>query len=100
MLTPIVCFSCGCSLGDLAPIYHAVRRGRVEARRKAEMQKTARPAGAGGGAAAAGAAAGPAAAAVDPTLSENFMGDVLEALRITHCCRTRLITAMILSEHY
>ena len=42
----------------------------------------------------------PTQAAVDPALLENIMGDVLDALRITKCCRTHMVTAMILSEHY
>ena len=83
MLTPIVCFSCGCSLGDIAPIYHIVRQMRMGPRfAKAPASTT------------------PAQAGVDPTLTENIMGDVLDALRVTKCCRTRLVTAMIFSEHY
>lgn len=81
MLTPVVCFTCGCSLGDIAPLYHAVRRARMAARY-------------GPG------ATSPAQAATDPTLTENVMGDVLEALRVSKCCRTRLVTAMIFSDHY
>jgi DNA-directed RNA polymerase subunit N (RpoN/RPB10) len=83
MLVPIVCFTCGCSLGDIAPIYHAVRRKRMAARFGT-----------------VGAPTAPTQAAVDPTLTENIMGDVLDALRVTKCCRTRLVTAMVFSEHY
>ena len=83
MLVPIVCFTCGCSLGDIAPIYHAVRRKRMAARFGQPGGPTA-----------------PTQAAVDPTLTENIMADVLDALRVTKCCRTRLVTAMIFSEHY
>lgn len=30
----------------------------------------------------------------------NIMKDVLEALNVTNCCRTHLVTAMIFNEHY
>lgn len=83
MLVPVVCFTCGTSLGDLAPIYHHIRRKRMAARYGS-----------------AGATVAPTQAAVDPSLQENIMKDVLEALRVTKCCRTRLVTAMIFSEHY
>jgi len=83
MLAPIVCFTCGLSVGDLAPIYHFIRQKRMAAR-------YGQP----------GAATAPTQAAVDPTLLENIMGDVLDALRLTKCCRTRLVTATIFSEHY
>ena len=83
MLVPIVCFTCGDSLGDIAPIYSAVRKARM-------AEKYGRP----------GGPTAPTQAAVDPTLTENMMKDVLDALRVTKCCRTRLVTAMILSEHY
>lgn len=83
MLTPVVCFTCGLPLGDIAPVYHHIRRKRMAARYGAP-----------------GAPVAPTQAAVDPSLSENTMGDVLEALRVEGCCRTRLVTAMIFSEHY
>lgn len=82
MLIPIVCFTCGSSLGDLAPIYHYIRRRRM-AKRFGELDSLVAP----------------IQAAVDPTLTENMMGDVLEALRITRCCRTRTVTAMIFNDH-
>lgn len=82
MLAPIVCFTCGCSLGDIAPIYNAVRRKRMAARFGTP-----------------GGATMPTRAAVDQTLTENIMGDVLDALRVTKCCRTHLVTTMIYSDH-
>jgi DNA-directed RNA polymerase subunit N (RpoN/RPB10) len=92
MLVPIVCFTCGMSLGDIAPIYQSIRRKRMGRRygHLAELNASQTRAG----------RAAPTQAAVDPSLSENVMGDVLDALRVTKCCRTRLVTAMIFSEHY
>ncbi|GFR88963.1 hypothetical protein ElyMa_002531400 [Elysia marginata] len=83
MLPPIVCFTCGLSISDIAPLYHAVRRKRMAARF-----------------AKVGAPTVPTQAAVDSTLTENIMKDVLDALRVTNCCRTRLVSAMTYSEHY
>jgi DNA-directed RNA polymerase subunit N (RpoN/RPB10) len=83
MLVPIVCLTCGLSLGDIAPIYHYIRRKRMAAR-----------SGEPGGTPVS------TQVAVDPTLLENIMEDVLDALQVTKCCRTRLVTAMVFSEHY
>ena len=47
-----------------------------------------------------GGATAPTQVAVDSSLTENIMGDVLDALRVTKCCRMRLVSAMIFSEHY
>jgi DNA-directed RNA polymerase subunit N (RpoN/RPB10) len=83
MLVPIVCLTCGLSLGDVAFVYNYIRRKRMLARY--------------------GAAGGPVApphAATDPTLQESVMSDVLEALGVTKCCRTRLVTAMRFEDHY
>ena len=107
MLVPIKCFTCGECLGAVAPIYHAVRRKRMLKRFGAPgapitpTHAANAPGAAAPGAAAPGAAApGPIHAAVDSTLSTNGMSDVLDALRVSLCCRTRLVTAMIFSEHY
>lgn len=83
MLTPVRCFTCGSSLGDLAPIYHLIR-----ARRMAERYG------------APGKGVAPTRAASDPTLTGNLMGDVLDALHVEGCCRTRLVTATLLAEVY
>lgn len=83
MLVPIVCFTCGLSLGDISPIYQYIRRKRMAAR-------YGEP----------GSATAPTQVAVDPALLENIMEDVLDALRVTKCCRTRLVTAMLFPEHY
>lgn len=83
MLVPVVCFTCGSSLGDKAPLYHYVRRNRMAARYGKPDGGTA-----------------PVRAAVDPALTENIMGDVLDALQVTKCCRTHLVTAMIFDDHY
>jgi DNA-directed RNA polymerase subunit N (RpoN/RPB10) len=85
MLVPIVCFTCGVSLGDLAPIYNHIRRKRM-------IQRYGDPNN--------GPRTAPTQAAVDPSLQENLMGDVLDALRIQKCCRTHMVTAMLFTEHY
>ena len=80
MLTPVVCFTCGSPIGDVAPLYLEVLRARNAQR-------------APGGAA-------PYNRAIDPGQRENMMEDVLDALRVHKCCRTRLITAMQFCDHY
>jgi DNA-directed RNA polymerase subunit N (RpoN/RPB10) len=93
MLYPVACFTCGASIGDVAVLYQAVRRARMEARYGR-----------------ADGAVAPTRAPLDPSLSENIMGDVLDALGggaaagpnqyLIGCCRTRCATGMDLSEHY
>lgn len=83
MLVPIACFSCGLSLGDIAPIYHYIRRRRMAARYGEPGSEVA-----------------PTQAGIDPSVTENIMGDVLDALGVTKCCRTHLVTAVIFSDHY
>lgn len=81
MLTPIRCQTCGLSLGDIAPIYQWIRRKRVRAY-YAEK------------------GIAPTRTAIDRTLTENIMGDVLDALQVGGCCRTHLVTAMLFTDHY
>lgn len=83
MLVPIVCFTCGLSLGDLAPIYRLARAKRMEARYGTDESRVA-----------------PAQAALDPTQEDNMMVDVLDALRLTKCCRTRMTSAMDFRDYY
>ena len=83
MLVPIRCFTCGLSLGDLAPIYTFIRQKRMVALYGHPDATTA-----------------PTQAAVDPNQTKNIMGDVLEAFGVTKCCRTHLVTAMIFTEYY
>jgi len=82
MLTPMVCFTCGFSLGDIAPVYHFIRQNRMATHLHGKN------------------ASAPTRVAVDPSLTKNIMGDVLDALGVEDCCRTRLVTAMIFSDHY
>jgi DNA-directed RNA polymerase subunit N (RpoN/RPB10) len=81
MLTPIRCFTCGLSLGDIAPIYRRIRQKRM-------AEKFA-----------AGQVA-PTQAAMSAGLTENTMGDILEALGVQGCCRTHLVTAMDFRDNY
>lgn len=82
MLTPITCFTCGLPLGDIAPVYTYIRQKRM-------AERYGKP-----------GSSAPTQMAIDPSLTENIMGDVLDALKVTKCCRTHLVTAMIFSEHY
>ncbi len=83
MLTPIVCLSCRSSLGDLAPVFQMIRRDRMAKLYGGENSETS-----------------PARAPIDPRLTENIMGDVLDGLRVMKgCCRIRLCSAMLLHEH-
>ena len=83
MLTPILCFTCGMPLGDVAPVYHHIRAKRMVAKYGSVGTRVA-----------------PTQAAVDPTQVENLMSDILDALKVSKCCRVRLITAMLFCEYY
>ena len=83
MLTPIVCFSCGLPLGDLAFIYQYILAKRMTALYGTEDSPVA-----------------PASAPLDQGQRDNLMADVLDALRLTSCCRTRLCTAMDFRAYY
>jgi DNA-directed RNA polymerase subunit N (RpoN/RPB10) len=88
MLPPIVCQTCGRSLGDLAPIYRLILEKRMGARY--------------GGASAEGESPPPAPPLVSLDLEQtsNLMGDILEALRLTDCCRTHLVAAQDWRVYY
>jgi DNA-directed RNA polymerase subunit N (RpoN/RPB10) len=83
MLPPITCFTCGSSTGDIATIYHIVRQKRMAIRYGTE-----------------GAPTVPTQAGADPTLTDNQMKDVLDALKVSSCCRVHIVTGMLFSEHY
>jgi DNA-directed RNA polymerase subunit N (RpoN/RPB10) len=72
MLTPIVCPTCGISLGDLAGIYNKVLSDRMSVRYGPNSEVS------------------PVYASLDA--DQNPMGDVLNALRLSACCRTHMIT--------
>ncbi len=88
MLVPVVCWTCGKSLGDIAPIYNICRRNRMLARYGAE------------------ALADPPrilpsmALTLDVEQQKNMLEDVLDALKVHGCCRTHLVTAMDFRTFY
>ncbi len=86
MLPPVVCFTCGLPLGDLAPIYRLILEKRMGARY-----------GDSGGDAPGVA---PPMAPLDPDQTENLMADVLTALRLKQCCRTRMVCAVDFRRYY
>jgi DNA-directed RNA polymerase subunit N (RpoN/RPB10) len=82
MLTPILCITCGASLGDAAPVYVSVRRNRM-----GKLYGTSR------------AATLPEGAAGDPDHPPEVMSDIFAALKIHRaCCKTRLATAVLFPE--
>ena len=83
MLTPPVCFTCGYPLGDVAPIYRLVREKRQAARRGPHLDSVS-----------------PTMLAQDFQQTENQMGDVLAALNLSQCCRTRMITCQDFRKYY
>lgn len=81
MLPPVVCFTCGFPIGDVAEIFLHLRAARVRAALEAR-----------------GTAA--AEAAVDSGLQVDC-SDVLDALGLRYdCCRMHLVTAMVFTDHY
>jgi DNA-directed RNA polymerase subunit N (RpoN/RPB10) len=83
MLTPIVCFTCGLPLGDVAPVYHSIRRKRMMEKYGKEDSTTA-----------------PTFASIETKEQKNMMKDVLDALGVDKCCRTHLVTAQLFTEQY
>ena len=81
MLLVIVCFSCGCPVGDKADLYRHMRAARV--REVLAARGTI-----------------PTQAAADAGL-QIPCGDILDALGIVNdCCRKCFTTAMVYSDHY
>ena len=81
MLCPVVCFTCGCPVGDVEDIFRHMRAARVR-----------------GILAERGTAA--TQAAVDAGLQVDC-GDILDRLGIDHdCCRKTLVTAMVFRDYY
>jgi len=80
MLTPPVCQSCECAIGDRARLFRHLRKKRAEAQLGSETR--------------------PAAAAISYALSMDVT-DLFEKLGIKHdCCRTRLSMAIDFREVY
>lgn len=81
MLIPVVCFSCGTSIGHVAEVFRVLREQRVR-----------------GDLATARVAPEMSAIRLDADLD---LSDVFDKLRISQdCCRTHLNTAMVMSDHY
>lgn len=81
MLIPVRCFTCGGAIGDVAPLYRAIRAAVARARLEARGTR-------------------PSAAEVDAQL-EIPMEDALDALGvIAGCCRQAITTAMDIRDYY
>lgn len=81
MLVPIVCFTCGCPLGDVEDLFQQWRAERVKAALDARGTIATQ-------------------AAVDPGLQIECE-DILEALGIRYdCCRAHLVSAMLFCDYY
>ena len=120
MLVPIVCFTCGLPLGDVAPIYRIIRTKRMikrfgqqkpqkqkhkqqkQPKQKQPKQKQPKQKQSDQQLLKKqlNSRVNPALVPIDPSQDENMMGDVLDALRITKCCRTHMITAVDFREYY
>jgi DNA-directed RNA polymerase subunit N (RpoN/RPB10) len=83
MLVPVLCFTCGCPVGDVEDLFHQMRAARVRAI-LAERGTTATQ------------------AAVDGGLQIDC-SDILDKLGIkkeNYCCRKVLATAMVFTDYY
>jgi DNA-directed RNA polymerase subunit N (RpoN/RPB10) len=81
MLCPVLCFTCGCPVGDVAALFRHMRAARVRA-------------------VLAERGTAPALAAADAGLQIDC-SDILDQLCIDNdCCRKTLVTAMIFSDYY
>ena len=81
MLTPVVCVTCGCPIGDREDLFRHMRTQRV--REILASRGTT-----------------PAQASADAGLQIEC-GDILDALEVRNeCCRAHLTTAMIFSDYY
>lgn len=81
MLVPVLCFTCGCPIGDVEGMFRVMRSKRVRevlAQRETSASQ----------------------AAVDAGLQIDC-SDILDRLGIIHdCCRKTLVTAMVFSDYY
>jgi len=81
MLTPVLCFTCGCPVGDVEDLFRHMRTALVR-ETLAERGTTATQ------------------AAADAGLRIDVR-DILERLGIVNdCCRKSLVTAMIFADNY
>lgn len=81
MLIPVRCFTCGLSLGHLAPVYEYIRTKRMAKKYGSSSQSTPLP-------------------SYSTSTAKGEMTDVLDSFKLKDCCRTRLSMAMIFYEHY
>lgn len=81
MLTPVVCFTCGCAVGDKAGIFRHLRAERVRtilAERGTVPERVMADSG-----------------------LQIDCSDILDSLQIRHdCCRKTIATAMIYTDWY
>ena len=81
MLTPVICFTCGCSVGHVEELFRVMRTRKII--KELELRNTI-----------------PTHAAIDAGLQID-MSDILDKLNIRYeCCRIRLATAMIHKDYY
>lgn len=81
MLVPIVCFTCGCPVGDREDLFRHMRAELV--RRVLGERGTA-----------------PTQAAIDAGLRVDC-ADILDLLGVVNdCCRLHLVTAMVFADYY
>jgi DNA-directed RNA polymerase subunit N (RpoN/RPB10) len=81
MLTPIVCLTCGCPIGDIEDLFRHMRAARVRellGERGTDVSQ----------------------AAIDVGLQLDC-SDILELLGVRNdCCRAHLVSAMIFDDYY
>ncbi|NBQ70675.1 MAG: hypothetical protein EBU46_18310 [Nitrosomonadaceae bacterium] len=81
MLVPVRCMTCGCPVGDVAPVFARLRTRRA---REVLGERGALP----------------TQAMIDAELSVPC-GDILDRLKVTaDCCRKTLMTSMVFSDYY
>jgi DNA-directed RNA polymerase subunit N (RpoN/RPB10) len=81
MLVPILCFSCGCPIGDKEDLFRFMRAARVREVLKERGTAATR-------------------AAVDGGLQIDCE-DILDLLGVANdCCRGHLVTAMVFPDYY
>jgi DNA-directed RNA polymerase subunit N (RpoN/RPB10) len=81
MLTPVVCFGCGTSIGHVAELFRLLRERRIREELKAKHLS-------------------PEMSAI-PLDSSMDLQDLFDKLQIpTDCCRVHLSSAIVMSDHY
>jgi DNA-directed RNA polymerase subunit N (RpoN/RPB10) len=83
MLVPIACVSCGKQIGDIAPIFIAIRKERMLKMYKDNDYRVT-----------------PSNLMSDSLEVKNIMEDILKGLKVDMCCKTHIVTAMQYTDHY